>query len=40
MISMLVATLVEKKHLDVAKQHGLTNKENATVPLGVYWLVP
>lgn len=40
MIAMLAAALVEKKRLDVAGQHGLTDKENATVPLSVYWLVP
>lgn len=40
MIAMLAAALVEKKRLDVARQHGLTNQEKATVPLSVYWLVP
>lgn len=40
MIAMLAAALVEKKRLDMARQHGLTDKETVTVPLSVYWLVP
>lgn len=40
MIAMLAAALVEKKRLDVAVQNQLTNKENAIVPLSVYWLIP
>uniref|UniRef100_A0A0D6QTJ4 Major facilitator superfamily (MFS) profile domain-containing protein n=1 Tax=Araucaria cunninghamii TaxID=56994 RepID=A0A0D6QTJ4_ARACU len=38
--AMLAAALVEKKRLDVAQEHGLTQKRRATVPLSVYWLVP
>uniref|UniRef100_A0A0C9S6T3 TSA: Wollemia nobilis Ref_Wollemi_Transcript_14340_2384 transcribed RNA sequence n=1 Tax=Wollemia nobilis TaxID=56998 RepID=A0A0C9S6T3_9CONI len=38
--TMLAAALVEKKRLDVAQEHGLTQKFGATVPLSVYWLVP
>uniref|UniRef100_A0A0D6QRH6 Major facilitator superfamily (MFS) profile domain-containing protein n=1 Tax=Araucaria cunninghamii TaxID=56994 RepID=A0A0D6QRH6_ARACU len=38
--AMMAAALVEKKRLDVAHEHGLTQKGKATVPLSVYWLVP
>eukprot|EP01018_Ginkgo_biloba_P036827 Gb_32315 [translate_table: standard] len=40
MVAMLAAALVEAKRLHVAKQHGLTDKPRATVPVSVFWLAP
>ncbi|KAK1300222.1 putative peptide/nitrate transporter [Acorus calamus] len=40
MISMIVAALVEMKRLDTAKEFGLIDKPNLTIPMRLWWLVP
>ncbi|XP_034677017.1 protein NRT1/ PTR FAMILY 5.10-like isoform X1 [Vitis riparia] len=39
-ISIAIAALVEMKRLKIAQEHGLVDMPNATVPMGVWWLVP
>ncbi|XP_016470242.1 protein NRT1/ PTR FAMILY 6.3-like [Nicotiana tabacum] len=38
--AMIAAALTEVKRLKVAKLHGLTNDQNAIIPMSVFWLVP
>ncbi|KAK1300923.1 putative peptide/nitrate transporter [Acorus calamus] len=40
MISMIVAALVEIKRLDTAREFGLIDKPNSTIPMRLWWLVP
>ncbi|KAK1311509.1 putative peptide/nitrate transporter [Acorus calamus] len=40
MMSMIVAALVEIKRLDTAKEFGLIDKPNSTIPMRLWWLVP
>lgn len=39
-IAMMTAALVEMKRLQTAREHGLVDKPNVTVPMRVWWLVP
>ncbi|TYH91899.1 hypothetical protein ES332_A13G144700v1 [Gossypium tomentosum] len=39
-IAMVIAALVEMKRLQTAREHGLVDKPNVTVPMWVWWLVP
>ncbi|EAZ15308.1 hypothetical protein OsJ_30729 [Oryza sativa Japonica Group] len=39
-LAMAVAALVEARRLRVARDAGLVNRPGATVPMGVWWLVP
>ena len=39
-ISMAVAAIIEKKRIKTAKDFGLIDMPNATVPMSVWWLVP
>ncbi|KAJ6839867.1 protein NRT1/ PTR FAMILY 5.10-like isoform X2 [Iris pallida] len=40
MVSMVVAALVETKRLKIARESGLIDQPNATVPMSLWWLVP
>ncbi|KAK8260818.1 hypothetical protein V6Z12_D13G143900 [Gossypium hirsutum] len=39
-MAMVIAALVEMKRLQTAREHGLVDKPNVTVPMRVWWLVP
>ncbi|XP_021888105.1 protein NRT1/ PTR FAMILY 5.10-like [Carica papaya] len=39
-ICMVIAALVETKRLDTAREHGLIDNANATIPMSIWWLVP
>lgn len=39
-LSMVVAALVEVKRLAVAREHGLTQNPNSTIPITIWWLTP
>ncbi|KAJ0086025.1 hypothetical protein Patl1_07203 [Pistacia atlantica] len=39
-ISMVIAALVEMKRLETAKEYGLVDEPNATIPMSVWWLIP
>ncbi|XP_020082286.1 protein NRT1/ PTR FAMILY 5.10-like [Ananas comosus] len=40
LLSMVVAALVETKRLNTARDSGLIDEPNATVPMSFWWLVP
>ncbi|EOA34982.1 hypothetical protein CARUB_v10020071mg [Capsella rubella] len=39
-ITMVIAALVESKRLETAKEHGLIDQPEATVPMSIWWLIP
>ncbi|KDP35100.1 hypothetical protein JCGZ_10942 [Jatropha curcas] len=39
-LSMVIAALVEKKRLETAKEYGLVDLPNMTIPMNIWWLVP
>ncbi|CAA7027237.1 unnamed protein product [Microthlaspi erraticum] len=38
--NMVLAALVEAKRLEIAKEHGLLDKPDVTVPMSIWWFVP
>ena len=38
--TMIIATLVERRRLDVAEDYGLLDDPTTTIPMSVFWLVP
>ncbi|EOA39123.1 hypothetical protein CARUB_v10011935mg [Capsella rubella] len=39
-LNMVVAALVEMKRLEIAKEHGLLDRPDATIPMSIWWFVP
>ncbi|KAK1384301.1 H+/oligopeptide symporter [Heracleum sosnowskyi] len=39
-ISMVIAALVEMKRLQTARDYGIVDKPNVTIPMEIWWLVP
>lgn len=39
-VYMVIASLVERKHLETALEYGLVDLPDATVPVSVFWLTP
>lgn len=39
-VSMVTAAIVEMKRLKTAKEYGLVDMPNVTVPMRVWWLIP
>ncbi|XP_030525260.2 protein NRT1/ PTR FAMILY 5.10-like [Rhodamnia argentea] len=39
-LGMVTAALVETKRLEIAREYGLVDIPNATIPMSVWWLVP
>ncbi|CAH2066867.1 unnamed protein product [Thlaspi arvense] len=39
-LTMAVAALVETKRLETAKEHGLIDQPQTTVPMSIWWLIP
>uniref|UniRef100_A0A1J3E285 Protein NRT1/ PTR FAMILY 5.13 n=1 Tax=Noccaea caerulescens TaxID=107243 RepID=A0A1J3E285_NOCCA len=39
-LTMVVAALVESKRLDIAKEHGLIDQPETTVPMSIWWMIP
>lgn len=39
-LAMLVAALVELKRVQVARDHGLLDRPELTIPMSIFWLVP
>lgn len=39
-LSMVVAATVEKKRLETAREYGMVDLPNATIPMRFWWLVP
>ena len=40
MLTMMAAALVEMKQLKTARDFGLVDEPNATIPMSLWWLVP
>ncbi|XP_024007823.1 protein NRT1/ PTR FAMILY 5.16 isoform X2 [Eutrema salsugineum] len=38
--NMVIAALVEMKRLETAKEHGLVDRPDATIPMSIWWFVP
>ncbi|KAL1224476.1 Protein NRT1/ PTR FAMILY 5.16 [Cardamine amara subsp. amara] len=38
--NMMIAALVEMKRLETAKEHGLLDRPDATIPMSIWWFVP
>ncbi|KAL0314109.1 UNVERIFIED_CONTAM: protein NRT1/ PTR FAMILY 5.10 [Sesamum angustifolium] len=38
--SIVIAAFVERKRLALAREYGLVDMPNATIPMGVWWLAP
>ncbi|XP_065880609.1 protein NRT1/ PTR FAMILY 5.10-like [Euphorbia lathyris] len=39
-LSMVIAAIVEKKRLETAKEYGMIDLPNDTIPMSIWWLVP
>ncbi|KAF2297342.1 hypothetical protein GH714_021714 [Hevea brasiliensis] len=39
-LSMAIATVVEMKRLEIAREYGLVDEPNVTVPMSIWWLIP
>lgn len=39
-LTMAIAALVEMKRLEIAREYGLVDVPNATIPMTIWWLVP
>ncbi|XP_024533102.1 protein NRT1/ PTR FAMILY 6.2 [Selaginella moellendorffii] len=39
-LAMVIAAMVERKRLALAREHGLLDRPKATVPMSIFWLVP
>ncbi|PKI57513.1 hypothetical protein CRG98_022164 [Punica granatum] len=39
-VCMIIAALVEIKRLETARDYGLVNSPDATIPMSIWWLVP
>ncbi|XP_024006106.1 protein NRT1/ PTR FAMILY 5.14 isoform X2 [Eutrema salsugineum] len=39
-LTMVIAALVETKRLKTAKEHGLIDQPQTTVPMSIWWLIP
>ncbi|KAL7618715.1 hypothetical protein Lser_V15G00987 [Lactuca serriola] len=39
-VSMVVAAVVETKRLETAREYGLVDDPNATIPMKIWWLLP
>ncbi|XP_020532179.1 protein NRT1/ PTR FAMILY 5.13-like isoform X2 [Amborella trichopoda] len=39
-VSIVASALVESERLEIAKEHGLLDEPNATVPMSISWLIP
>ncbi|CAH1429150.1 unnamed protein product [Lactuca virosa] len=39
-VSMVVAAVVETKRLETAREYGLLDDPNATIPMKIWWLLP
>ncbi|KDP27339.1 hypothetical protein JCGZ_20271 [Jatropha curcas] len=39
-LSLVICALVEMKRLEIAREYGLVDMPNVTVPMSVWWLVP
>ncbi|KAM7258794.1 hypothetical protein ACFE04_014535 [Oxalis oulophora] len=39
-LTMIIAALVEMKRLKTAREHGLIDLPNVTIPMSIWWLIP